>query len=142
MLMFVTAVTVVLVVSFLCSIFESVLLSITRPQIELMVGAKKRAGRLLASFKENMDVAAAEETFQDILILKMISLMMRACIKKEGGRLAADKTRDQLKAEITEAAVILGKEAHAFDYRKFLPACLAEKVKQGLAGARGKQRIV
>lgn len=59
MLMFVTAVAVVLIVSFLCSIFESVLLSITRPQIELMVGAKKRAGRLLASFKENMDVPIA-----------------------------------------------------------------------------------
>lgn len=36
MLVFATAVTVVLVVSFLCSIFESVLLSVRRPQIELM----------------------------------------------------------------------------------------------------------
>ena len=59
MLMFVVAVAVVLVVSFLCSIFESVLLSITRPQVELMVAAKKRSGRLLASFKENMDVPIA-----------------------------------------------------------------------------------
>jgi len=59
MLLFVTAVSVVLVVSFLCSIFESVLLSLTRPQIEVMIGAKQRAGRLLARFKENMDVPIA-----------------------------------------------------------------------------------
>jgi CBS domain containing-hemolysin-like protein len=59
MLIFITAVAVVLVVSFMCSIFESVLLSLTRPQIEVMVGQKKRAGSLLASFKENMDVPIA-----------------------------------------------------------------------------------
>ena len=59
MLLFVTAVSVVLVVSFLCSIFESVLLSVTRPQIELMTRDGQRAGPMLASFKENMDVPIA-----------------------------------------------------------------------------------
>ena len=59
MLLFVLAVATVLVVSFLCSIFESVLLSLTRPQIELMIGAKKRAGKMLAEFKDNMDVPIA-----------------------------------------------------------------------------------
>lgn len=59
MLLFITAVSVVLVVSFLCSIFESVLLSLTRPQIEQMINAKKRAGRMLADFKENIDVPIA-----------------------------------------------------------------------------------
>ena len=59
MLTFVIAVAVVLVASFLCSIFESVLLSITRPQIEVMIGARKKAGRLLAKFKDNMDVPIA-----------------------------------------------------------------------------------
>ena len=59
MLLFVTAVTVVLVVSFLCSIFESVLLSLSRPQIEVMVSEGRRAGSLLAGFKENMDVPIA-----------------------------------------------------------------------------------
>lgn len=59
MLALVIAVSVVLIVSFLCSIFESVLLSLTRPQIELMVQQKKRAGRLLAKYKENMDVPIA-----------------------------------------------------------------------------------
>lgn len=59
MLLFVTAVSVVLVVSFLCSIFESVLLSLTRPQIEVLKQRGKRAGRLLGRFKENMDVPIA-----------------------------------------------------------------------------------
>jgi magnesium and cobalt exporter, CNNM family len=59
MLLFACAVSVVLVVSFLCSIFESVLLSVTRPQIEVMIHKRRRAGRLLARFKENMDVPIA-----------------------------------------------------------------------------------
>ena len=59
MLLFVTAVGVVLVVSFLCSIFESVLLSVTRAQIEVLARGGRRAGRLLADFKENIDVPIA-----------------------------------------------------------------------------------
>lgn len=59
MLIFITAVAIVLIVSFLCSIFESVLLSITRPQIELLVRDGRHAGKLLAGFKENMDVPIA-----------------------------------------------------------------------------------
>ena len=59
MLLFITAVSVVLVVSFMCSIFESVLLSLTRPQIEVMVQNEKPSGRMLARFKENMDVPIA-----------------------------------------------------------------------------------
>ena len=55
MFIFLTAVMVVLVISFLCSIFESVLLSISRPQIEVMVNDKRRSGRMLAAFKDNMD---------------------------------------------------------------------------------------
>ncbi|MDH3531818.1 MAG: hemolysin family protein [Gammaproteobacteria bacterium] len=59
MLIFVTAVAVVLVISFLCSIFESVLLSLTRPQVEMMTQHNKAAGMLLTKFKENMDVPIA-----------------------------------------------------------------------------------
>jgi putative hemolysin len=59
MLIFITAVSVVLVVSFLCSIFESVLLSLSRPQIEVLTQREKRAGRLMSRFKENMDVPIA-----------------------------------------------------------------------------------
>ena len=59
MLLFVIAVSVVLVVSFLCSIFESVLLSVTRPQIEKLTHDGRSAGRLLTRFKENIDVPIA-----------------------------------------------------------------------------------
>jgi putative hemolysin len=59
MLIFISAVAVVLVVSFLCSIFESVLLSLTRPQIEVLGRDHARAADLLAGFKENMDVPIA-----------------------------------------------------------------------------------
>jgi len=59
MLLFVTAVSVVLVVSFLCSIFESVLLSLTRPQVEVLLQKHQLAGRLLTGFKANMDVPIA-----------------------------------------------------------------------------------
>lgn len=59
MLLFITAVSVVLVVSFLCSIFESVLLSLTRPQIAVISQHQKRTGRLLTHFKDNMDVPIA-----------------------------------------------------------------------------------
>ena len=59
MLIFLTAVAVVLVVSFLCSVFESVLLSLTRPQIEVLGRRHGRAAQLLSGFKENMDVPIA-----------------------------------------------------------------------------------
>ncbi len=59
MLLFITAVAVVLVVSFLCSIFESVLLSVRRSRIEVMRRSGERAGELLAGFKQNMDVPIA-----------------------------------------------------------------------------------
>ncbi len=59
MLIFLTAVAVVLVVSFLCSVFESVLLSVTRPQIEVLGRRHGRAAQLLSGFKENMDVPIA-----------------------------------------------------------------------------------
>lgn len=59
MLLFLTAVATVLIVSFLCSIFESVLLSLTRPQIEVLGGEHPTAGRMLADFKDNIDVPIA-----------------------------------------------------------------------------------
>ena len=59
MLLFITAVSVVLIVSFMCSIFESVLLSVTRPQVEVLARDGRRAGTLLSDFKANMDVPIA-----------------------------------------------------------------------------------
>ena len=59
MLLLITAVAVVLVVSFLCSIFESVLLTVRRPRIEMLRRSGERAGALLAGFKSNIDVPIA-----------------------------------------------------------------------------------
>lgn len=59
MLLFLSAVATVLVVSFLCSIFESVLLSLTRPQVEVLAGEHPAAGQLLTRFKEQIDVPIA-----------------------------------------------------------------------------------
>ena len=53
---FVTAVTVALVVSFLCSIFESVLLSISHAQVEVLVSKGRRSGKILKAFKERIDI--------------------------------------------------------------------------------------
>lgn len=59
MTLFVTAVAVVLIVSFLCSIFEAVLLSINPVHVEVLGQRKPRAGRLLAGFKRNIDTPIA-----------------------------------------------------------------------------------
>lgn len=59
MVVFVTAVTVALVVSFLCSIFESVLLSISSARVEALADAGKRSGRMLRDFKRSIDVPIA-----------------------------------------------------------------------------------
>ncbi len=59
MVFLVSAILVVLVVSFMCSIFEAVLLSVRRSRIELMRRNGERAGELLARFKTNMDVPIA-----------------------------------------------------------------------------------
>jgi len=75
MYIFVTAVTVALVVSFLCSIFESVLLSIRPAQVELLVNAGRRSGRLLKSFKQRIDVPIAA-----ILIVNTIAHTIGATV--------------------------------------------------------------
>ena len=56
MQVFVVAVTVALVVSFMCSIFESVLLSINHAQVELLAKKGKPSGRILKAFKERIDI--------------------------------------------------------------------------------------
>jgi CBS domain containing-hemolysin-like protein len=59
MLIFITAVSVALSVSFVCSIFESVLLSIGHAQVESLVREGRRAGVLLRDFKRRIDVPIA-----------------------------------------------------------------------------------
>jgi CBS domain containing-hemolysin-like protein len=59
MLTFVAAVSLALVMSFLCSIMESVLLSIGAADVEALVAAGKPSGKLLKDFKRSIDVPIA-----------------------------------------------------------------------------------
>jgi CBS domain containing-hemolysin-like protein len=59
MYIFIAAVTTALVVSFLCSIFESVLLSINPAHVEKLAIDGRRSGQLLRDFKSNIDVPIA-----------------------------------------------------------------------------------
>jgi CBS domain containing-hemolysin-like protein len=56
MQVFVIAVSFALVVSFMCSIFESVLLSLSHAQVELLATQGKASGRILKAFKERIDI--------------------------------------------------------------------------------------
>jgi len=59
MQVFIAAVSLALIVSFLCSVFESVLLSINHAQVESLVQQGKRSGRLLKAFKQRIDMPIA-----------------------------------------------------------------------------------
>src|SRR5210317_955597 len=56
MQVFIAAVSVALIVSFMCSIFESVLLSMSHAQVELLDEKGKPSGRILKAFKERIDI--------------------------------------------------------------------------------------
>jgi putative hemolysin len=59
MQVFIAAVSMALIVSFLCSIFESVLLSVNHAQVESLAQQGKRSGRLLKKFKNQIDIPIA-----------------------------------------------------------------------------------
>ncbi|MFQ5982553.1 MAG: hemolysin family protein [Woeseiaceae bacterium] len=59
MQVFIAAVSLALIVSFLCSIFESVLLSINYAQVESLAQRGRRSGQLLREFKRRIDVPIA-----------------------------------------------------------------------------------
>jgi len=59
MQVFIAAVSVALIVSFLCSIFESVLLSINHAQVESLAQQGTRSGQLLKEFKRRIDMPIA-----------------------------------------------------------------------------------
>ncbi|MGI9290789.1 MAG: hemolysin family protein, partial [Gammaproteobacteria bacterium] len=75
MTIFITAVSTALVVSFLCSIFESVLLSLSPAQVESLADSGKRSGRLLKKFKSSIDVPIAA-----ILIVNTVAHTIGATI--------------------------------------------------------------
>jgi CBS domain containing-hemolysin-like protein len=74
-LVFVAAVTTALVVSFFCSIFESVLLSIGHARVEALVREGRRSGMLLRDFKRRIDVPIAA-----ILIINTIAHTIGAAV--------------------------------------------------------------
>jgi len=59
MQVFIAAVSLALIVSFLCSIFESVLLTINYAQVEALVQQGKRTGKILKEFKHRIDMPIA-----------------------------------------------------------------------------------
>jgi len=74
-LVFFTAVAFALIVSFICSIFESVLLSIGHAQVEALVRDGKRSGSLLREFKRRIDIPIAA-----ILIVNTIAHTIGAAV--------------------------------------------------------------
>ena len=62
-------------ISFVCSILESVLLSVNYPYIQQLVDGKHQSGKLLLTFKENI-----EEPVSVILILNTISHTVGAAV--------------------------------------------------------------
>ena len=75
MFAFTLAVSVALVVSFTCSIFESVLLSINHAQVQALVRDGRPAGHLLAKFKRHIDIPIAA-----ILIVNTIAHTIGAAV--------------------------------------------------------------
>ena len=75
MLTFAIAVALALVGSFLCSIMESVLLSIGNADVEALVKKGKRSGRLLKRFKRGIDVPIAA-----ILIVNTVAHTVGAAV--------------------------------------------------------------
>lgn len=68
MLKLILVITGLLAVSFICSILESVILSITRPYIQVLIDKKERTGAMLQNMKEHID-----EPIAAILTLNTIS---------------------------------------------------------------------
>ena len=64
-----------LAISFMCSILESVILSITRPYIQMLISDHSRTGNLLRQLKENID-----QPISAILTLNTISHTVGAAI--------------------------------------------------------------
>ena len=75
MLVFVVAVSVALVVSFLCSIFESVLLSTSPARVEALVSRGRKSGQILKDFRKRIDVPIAA-----ILIVNTIAHTIGATV--------------------------------------------------------------
>ena len=72
---FVAAVSCALIISFLCSIFESVLLSLNTAQVASLAETGSRAGRLMQGFKDRIDIPISA-----ILIVNTIAHTIGAAV--------------------------------------------------------------
>jgi len=72
---FVAAIAVALVLSFICSIFESVLLSVNAAEVQALTERGSRAGRLMRRFKDRIDVPISA-----ILIVNTIAHTIGAAV--------------------------------------------------------------
>ena len=72
---FIAAVSSALIISFMCSVFESVVLSINTAQVEALAKTGARSGRLMRQFKERIDVPIAA-----ILIVNTIAHTIGAAV--------------------------------------------------------------
>ncbi len=75
MLVFIAAVTLALLISFLCSIMESVLLTVRNSDVEALARKGQPAGTILRGFKNNMDAPIAS-----ILIVNTIAHTIGATV--------------------------------------------------------------
>jgi len=82
MINLVIVVSLLIGLSFLCSLLESVILSIRRPFIQTLIDGDKKSGRLLKKMKDNID-----EPIAAILTLNTISHTMGAAVS---GAIAAE----------------------------------------------------
>lgn len=105
MLIFVTAVSMALIISFLCSIMESVLLSIGMADIEALARDGKPAGRLLRGFKRHIDAPIAA-----ILILNTVAHTVGATVAGASYETAVDDQSLWLFSIVFTVAVLLFSE--------------------------------
>jgi len=102
MLTFATAVSLALIGSFLCSIMESVLLSIGAADVEALVRNDKRSGRLLKGFKRRIDVPLAA-----ILIVNTVAHTVGAAVAGASYESALNNETLWLFTIVFTAAVLL-----------------------------------
>ena len=114
MLTFVAAVSLALVGSFLCSIMESVLLSLGTADVEALDRKGKRAGRLLKGFKKRIDIPIAA-----ILIVNTVAHTVGAAVAGATYESAFNRETQQMVAGLDGPGVPVATDAYlaTFVYR-------------------------
>ena len=121
MLTFIAAVTLALLGSFLCSIMESVLLTLGTADVESMVKDGKRSGRLMKRFKSRIDVPIAA-----ILIVNTIAHTVGASVAGASYESAFNRETLWLFTIVFTAAILL--------FTEIIPKTLGVTYAKKLAG--------